>query len=358
VNQDGRLKFWTPAFCGLLGYTDSELQCLNWVHDLVAPEFRSIASDSRFGLKVERPQARIESECIKKDGTRLPVELSINYHYAPTGEFLYSDSFVWDITDRKQAEQLINQERDFSSAILDRAAALVMVLDEDGRIVRFNRTCEEVTGYSYAEVVGKRPWEALVPEQYQVRGLNYFKTVSTGSGEVERENYWRTKDGGKRLISWSSSVLRDSEGAFKCIIGIGQDITEQRASDDALRQAEERFRIVAESASDLIYECECHGGKVNWFGDIDGLLGYAPGEFPRTVDAWRNAIHPDDRDRINAIFDALRERPAQYETDYRVVRRDGAILYWTERGRVLVDANGHPVGGIGAVSGVTERRGV
>jgi PAS domain S-box-containing protein/putative nucleotidyltransferase with HDIG domain len=231
-----------------------------------------------------------------------------------------------------------------------------MVLDEEGRIVRFNRACEEVTGFSFSEVVGKRPWETLVPQEYSEIGLNYFNAISADNGELYRENYWRTKTGDQRLISWRSSTVRDDNGKFKWMIGIGLDITEQRASDEALRHAQERFRVVAESASDLIYECECHDGKVNWFGDIDGLLGYAPGEFPRTFEAWQNAIHPDDRDRVAATFKRLRLQPSHYNQEYRVVRRDGTVLYWTERGRILVDVDGQPFRAIGAISDVTDLR--
>ncbi len=78
-----------------------------------------------------------------------------------------------DITELKQAEEALQEERNVLSAILDIVGALIVVLDPEGRIVRFNRTCEETTGYSFAEVRGRYVWDLfLMPEE-----VDNFKAI-------------------------------------------------------------------------------------------------------------------------------------------------------------------------------------
>jgi PAS domain-containing protein len=75
----------------------------------------------------------------------------------------------FDITELKQLEEELQQERNVASAILHTVGSLVVVLDPQGRIVRFNRACEKVSGYSFAEVEGKYLWDlCVIPEEANV----------------------------------------------------------------------------------------------------------------------------------------------------------------------------------------------
>ncbi|MBM3176283.1 MAG: PAS domain S-box protein, partial [Chloroflexi bacterium] len=124
----------------------------------------------------------------------------------------------------------------------------------------------------------------------------------------------------------------------------------------ALRDSEERFRVAAESISDLIWEWNVKGGTVLWFGDIDGILGYQPGEFPRTLEAWEKAVHPDDHDWVMEALQRGADGIAPYDVKYRVLRKDGSISYWTDRGTATaLDQDGHAQVMVGACSDVTAR---
>ena len=134
------------------------------------------------------------------------------------------------------------------------------------------------------------------------------------------------------------------------------EIIERKRTEEALRESEERFRIAAESASDLIWDWDLVTDRLEWFGDIDELLGYGPGEFPRTIKAWEEAIHPDDHDRVMHTLDQhLRTRTPYYE-EYRVKKKDGTFRYWTDRGTALRDAEGTAYRMIGGCADMTERK--
>jgi PAS domain S-box-containing protein len=144
-----------------------------------------------------------------------------------------------DITDRKRAEEALRKEHAFSSAVLDTSAALVVVLDRRGQIVRFNRACEKTTGYSAAEVKGKALWELfVVPEELEaVKGV--FDRLRSGQFLSRHENYWLTREGDRRLVAWSNSALADEEGSVDYLISIGIDVTERRRLEQEILKISE-----------------------------------------------------------------------------------------------------------------------
>jgi PAS domain S-box-containing protein len=123
-----------------------------------------------------------------------------------------------------------------------------------------------------------------------------------------------------------------------------------------LRASEERFRIASLSISDVVWEWDIDTGKLDWFGDIDRLLGYAQGEFPRTIEAWEALIAPEDRDRVMKALDHHLSTGDPYSQEYRVRRKDGSIAYWQDRGIAVRNEQAKAVRMFGAVTDITERR--
>ncbi|MHB8459702.1 MAG: EAL domain-containing protein [Candidatus Limnocylindrales bacterium] len=125
----------------------------------------------------------------------------------------------------------------FLAAVFDTVAALLIVLDPDGRIVRFNRACERATGWSADEVRGLPFWELLLPADQISAVRAAFKELIRGTELGTHENHWLTRTGGRLLISWTNTtIVRD--GAVAYIISTGIDITERRRTDEAMRAIE------------------------------------------------------------------------------------------------------------------------
>ena len=162
---------------------------------------------------------------VRKDKTEFPLEIGLNPIRTPNGRQVLAS--VVDISERKRAEQKIQKERDFIDAVLEIAGALVVVLGRDGRILRFNRACEQTTGYSSEEVVGRYVWDLfLVPEE--IDGVKaVFERLRGGEPRNDYENYWKTKDGSLRRISWSNTILTNSKGLVDYIVAAGSDITDR-----------------------------------------------------------------------------------------------------------------------------------
>ncbi len=141
--------------------------------------------------------------------------------------------------ERKQAEvqreaalEALKKERDFTFAVLDTLSALVIVLDSEGCIVRFNHACEEMTGYSADEAIGKYLWDLLLlPEEVESVKV-VFKSLLTGVLSNQHENYWVAEDGERRLIAWSNTAIRDQQGWVEYVIGTGVDVTRRLQAEE------------------------------------------------------------------------------------------------------------------------------
>ena len=189
----------------------------------------------------------------------------------------------YEVTRRKQAEEALEKERNFVSAVLDTAAALVVVLDPEGRVVRFNRACERITGYSFEEIRGKAfPETFLLPEE-RPEVERDFQRLLSGEPRLESRNWWMTRSGEPRLIEWSNTTLTGAEGSVEYVVATGIDVTERLQA----RQKLKLYRQVFDRSYDGIVILDANGVFVernpihrvlSGFADED-LLGRSAADF-------------------------------------------------------------------------------
>jgi len=153
---------------------------------------------------------------------------------------------------QRRVETALTVERNFVSAVIDTVGALVVVFDTAGRIVRFNRACEIISGYNSSELVGKYAWERLIPEQDVAEYIDSFERIRSGHFPTTYENYWLASDGTSRRISWSATALVDSQGQVAFIIATGIDVTVQRVAETQIRESESRYRQLIEGSLGMV----------------------------------------------------------------------------------------------------------
>ncbi|MCP4647770.1 MAG: PAS domain S-box protein, partial [bacterium] len=154
---------------------------------------------------------------------------------------------ISDVTETKLTEQMLHtaqneierqleilrKEQNFTTAILDNAGALIAVLDRKGRIIRFNKACERLTGYSFSEIQEKLLWEVLLaPEETEAMKHIFQHTHDEGIFPSTFENHWVTKKGERRLIYWSNTEMGKGKGSDNHIVSIGIDITGKREMEE------------------------------------------------------------------------------------------------------------------------------
>jgi two-component system CheB/CheR fusion protein len=155
-----------------------------------------------------------------------------------------------DIDAARRVHLELQREQGFTAAVLESAAALVMVTDVEGRIVRFNLACQRLSGYSFDEVKGKRVWDVLTPPEEVEAVKHMYQELSDSRLVREHESNWVDRNGHRHLISWSSTAVAEVRDAARHIVRVGVDVTEARLAETAmhqseiLRQSQERLRTL------------------------------------------------------------------------------------------------------------------
>ncbi len=197
----------------------------------------------------ERQQLSVQSSAADRAMQQLLQVLGIGL----VANLLILALLFWTIyretVERQRAEEILEQERDFTTAVIDTVDALVLVLDPQGRIVRFNHTCEQVSGYTYQEVRNRCVWDLLLLPTDITPVKTAFQDIVSGRLQSGYENYWLTRTGEHRLISWSTATLNDEGGTIAYMIGTGKDITAQRLAESRRSIQSMITHILAQSNS-------------------------------------------------------------------------------------------------------------
>ena len=356
IDQDGTFRYMNPKFRELFGYDLTDVpDGKTWFRKAYPdPTYRyHVISDWLNDLERAKPgekRSRVFA-AICKDGTEKIVNfISVQLD---RGEQLMACD---DITERKRAEEALRQSEERYRTILENIEDGYYEVDLPGNFTFFNDSLCRMLGYSRDEMIGMGN-QQYTDQENRKKLFQAFNEVYR-TGEPTKEFDWEVfrKDGTKVFGEISVSLIKDSKGKPIGFRGIARDITERKRAEEALRNSEERFRIAAKSSSDLIWDWGILDGNLEWFGNIDERLGYNPGEFPRTIDAWEKIIHPDEHDRVMTALDQHLKMHKPYMEEYRVQRKDGTFCYWTDRGTAFWDEKGNPFKMIGACEDITERK--
>jgi PAS domain S-box-containing protein len=283
-----------------------------------------------------------------------------------TGALILASGAAAAAVSRQQRTRFYREEAEAAEALrlsgerfrqlIQRAPLPLCFVNEDGVIAIRNDRFLEVFGYTEKEVPTLTEWwkVAYPDEAYRRWAVETWEAAVRKAGlegsDIESVEYNVTcREGTVRQVVISGTTL--GRGFLATFL----DVTERKMMEEALRDEKERFRIAAQTSNDVVYEWDLKD-HVEWFGKIDEMLGHGPGEFPRTLKDWAEAVHPDDLERVMAALQAHLEGRAPYDAEYRVRRKDGSWRWWAARGEAARMPGGEPTRWIGTVTDITERK--
>lgn len=244
-----------------------------------------------------------------------------------------------EINERQKIEIALEQERDFTFAILNTIASLVVVCDAKGKIIRFNRAAEQNSGYYSNEVKGKYLWDLFLPSQEVIKIQTAIENVQASS-TVSYETQWLTRNGERRSIAWSNTQLRDQKGAIEYIIASGNDITERAEAAKALQESQERYYDLFETASDLIQSVALDGHFVYVNRAWREALGYSESEINEL--SLFDIISPNFQAHCQELFQRILNRESVGVVQAEFVTKDGKNIL-VEGSASCKFVNGKPV---------------
>jgi diguanylate cyclase (GGDEF)-like protein/PAS domain S-box-containing protein len=153
---------------------------------------------------------------------------------------------VMGVAPSKRDAIAVFEDGELLDAVLDAAASLIVVVDAEGRLVRWNRACEQLLGYTAAELGAPYAILDLVPALEREAAEGAMRALLAGESPVRAEFHWRTRAGELRLIEWSTTALTGPDGQVSYMVGTGIDVTEARSWVEERVEAEERLRYMAD----------------------------------------------------------------------------------------------------------------
>lgn len=205
---------------------------------------------------------------------------------------------------QQRVESALTVERNFVSAVLDTVGALVVVFDTAGRIVRFNRACEVISGFQSSDLLGRYAWESLIAEEDVADYIESFDRIRAGEFPTSYENYWVTADRQKRRIAWSATALVDSQSQVAFVIATGLDVTVQRVAEAGIRESEARYRQIVEGSLGLVCTHDLSGVilSINQYG-AEGVGRHVEDVVGRNLEDF---VLDERKHMIASYFESLR----------------------------------------------------
>ncbi len=224
-----------------LGFSRDE-----WLEDPIR-WYQQIHPDDKDRWAVEAAEVFLTGKAIRSCYRVIARDGHVVWFQCEAKVMLHEDGRPWfihgiafDITELKRTEEALQEERNVASAILDSVGTLVVVLDPSMRIVRFNRVCEETTGYSFADVRSRFIWDLMTLPDQAERFRNALQEVQDGRPVHDFEVAWEGRGGARRLISWSLTVLRADNGKPQYFIAAGTDVTVRKRLETAVMEVSGR----------------------------------------------------------------------------------------------------------------------
>lgn len=247
---------------------------------------------------------------------------------------------------------MMQDKKHIASILLESIPDIAILIDTDGNILMINKAGAESLGGSVDQIIGKNAIDLVSEDVYELRRSKWTQVIRT-----KKISYMEDERGGKYFETWFCPIF-DSEGKVEFIAIFAHDVTNHKKTEKALRESEEKFRLVMEVTNDAMWDWNLNTNEVYRNPRHATMLGYAPHELTASQEEWEKRIHPDDRD---AVLQKLNEHLAgnveSVEIEYRLKTKSGDYVWVLGRGKVVeYNKDGTPARVIGTNIDITERK--
>jgi formate hydrogenlyase transcriptional activator len=242
-----------------------------------------------------------------------------------------------------------SKEQRLIEAVFESVPALLFLYTEDGRLIRWNKRHEEMTGYTADKLMNFRSEDWFDEEDHSILAKEWFKVFSEGQTQTELNLI--LKDG--RRVPYFFTGVRVVLDGKPHLVGIGIDITDKKQQEEALRKSEDILKRAEEIARLGSWQLDIVKNKLFWSDEVYRIFGMPVG-YSLTYESFLEVVHPEDRTFVDAAWKAALQK-APYDIEHRIIV-DGKVRWVREKARVEFNAAGEPVLCTGIVHDITDKK--
>ena len=358
VAQEGMLKYFNHKALEVTGYTDEEMSAKPFI-EIVHPDDRQMVAERHLRrLQGEEFAHVYPFRVIDKAGNVRWVEIRavmINWEGGPA-----TLNFLSDITERRNAEEELRQRKERFKALIENASDAVAIVDADGVILYESPSVERMLGYTPEELIGTGVFDLIHPDDLPDVAAGFAENlVDENAGGGPQELRLRHKDGSWRWVEGIARNLLDNPHV-RGIVANYRDITERHQADEALRESERLYRLVADNASDVIWTMDLNLRYTYVSPAVTHLLGYTPEEtLALTLDDLMDPCFIELAANTLAEELAIEQAPDLSKSrtlEMQQKRKDGSRVWVESTMKFIRDAQGNRIGISGVSRDITERK--
>lgn len=344
------------VLCNFLGNRRPQSDLSSWeFNSVIHPEdFAEITETWKRVVTTGKPED-YEARVRRFDGTYRWFLFRASPLYDNTRKIIKWYGASTDIEDRKRAEEELRQREveiaDQLRLVINTTPGLAWTARPDGSADFVNRQWLEYAGLSTEEAIGWGFLIAIHPDDMP-RMMEDYKRVLNSGGLFETEGRVRRHDGEYRRFLFRGSALRDSVGNIVKWVGINTDVEDHRRAEDALRESEQNLRLIVDSIPGLIH-------AMTPSGEVEIVSQRVMDFFGKTFEElkdWTPLLHPDDYERVLAMWRRSLETGEPVDIEHRVLRADGTYTWVHSRGHSLRDSANHILRWYYLITEIDERK--
>ncbi|MFO0578732.1 MAG: PAS domain S-box protein [Polyangia bacterium] len=352
----GRIVFVNAQAERLFGYPRSEL--LGQPIEILVPDGVRGTHEALRTRYTAAPRRRdmgagFSLRCRRRDGSELPVEISLSPVPTPQGTF--TAAAVRDISERQRADQALRDAEELFRLTFENAPIGMALIGLDGCFLRVNQALCSMFGYTAEELSQRSFLKITHPED---RALHLSSMESLARGEVRSfqlsKRYLR-KDGRALDTLLSVSSVRDAAGHPLYNIGQIEDVTERKQAEEARRRNEDHLNRAQRVAHIGSWDWDLRTGEIHRSAELYEIYGTAPDSEHRQALSYLGVIHAEDRERVRHAVGEAARCGSPFNVEYRLLRADGSERIIVSAGEPVLN-EGRPVRMVGTVLDVTERK--
>ena len=354
VDLNGNITFVNDAACRMHGYTRQEVIGMN-NRNITTPETaKKIHQIFEQVYKTGRRATTSEHETIRKDGSKIWIETSIDLRRDASGKKTGFKGIIRNITEQKLVQENLRQSEENFRRSLDESPLGIRIVTADGKTIYANQAILDIYGYKTIEELNKTPLKKrYTPESY----ADYLarKALRDQGKESPTEyeiNIVRKNGEIRNLQAFRKEIVWNGKKQFQVIY---HDITKQKAAEKALQQSEEKYRTILETMEEGYYEVDLAGNTTFVNDAVCRINGYSRQEI-----IGRNNRDYTSPETAKKVYKEFREvyltgKPGK-TSEHQIIRKDGSKTWIESSIAPRKDAAGKIIGFKGIVRDISERK--